>query len=588
MDLDVSNRPWIGYGCLLFVWAVSIVIVHPAGNFPLNDDWAYGRAVQSMVHDGRLVFSGWTSMPLITQLLWGYLFSLPFGFSFEALRASTLAMSLIGTWATLALLRECGIEDRLAFLGGLLIALNPLYMELSFTFMTDVPFYALSVLAFYCLVRGVKRSSPSAVFLGFAFAVAATLLRQLGAVLAPAFAIAYIQKSGFTRRAISTAVIGVAVVGGVLITYEMMIAASIGLPKLYHARDAAIVKTFHDGPVIFAKRLAAWGYVAFLYLGLFLLPVLVTRIPDLSLRRTSRIFYLGLLLVAVALLGVSVSRDRLLPLGGNIISEFGLGPMTLRDVFILKVTHLREMSQGTRVALTALGLVGGMLFLAQGFGLISAGMGKPRVQRPGSSEPGIWVNVFLISAGGMYLGLIAIAGFIDRYLIPLLPIGLALAAQKADSALGARGTIQKVCLAGGFMAVVVEGILSIGGTHDYLSWNRARWRAVTYLTAQGGVTPDRIDGGFEFNGFYLYSDAFKTEPEKSWWWVKDDMFVIAFGPLAGYRVVESFPYDKLIPVEKGTIFLLRREGQRRRGDPRLQDDARGPGVDPLRAPAGGR
>src|SRR5712692_3184073 len=60
------------------VWLLMVLLVNPAGEFPLNDDWSYSRAVQSLVEHGRLELTGFTSMPLIAQVLWGALFSLPF------------------------------------------------------------------------------------------------------------------------------------------------------------------------------------------------------------------------------------------------------------------------------------------------------------------------------------------------------------------------------------------------------------------------------------------------------------------------------------------------------------------------------
>ena len=79
----------------LAVFAVAVVLVNPVGDFPLNDDWSYGSAVKGLVEQGVYRLSDWTAMPLLTQVLWGSLFSLPAGFSFTALRFSTLAMSLL-------------------------------------------------------------------------------------------------------------------------------------------------------------------------------------------------------------------------------------------------------------------------------------------------------------------------------------------------------------------------------------------------------------------------------------------------------------------------------------------------------------
>src|SRR5215217_5512086 len=136
----MSNKK-ADYTCLLLlalIWILAVLAVNPVGNFPLNDDWAYGYTVRSLVEEGTFRLSGWTATNLIAQAMWGTLFCLPFGFSFDALRVSTLVLSLGGILATYGLLRESRAPALLAMLGALVLAFNPIYFALSFTFMTDV------------------------------------------------------------------------------------------------------------------------------------------------------------------------------------------------------------------------------------------------------------------------------------------------------------------------------------------------------------------------------------------------------------------------------------------------------------------
>ncbi len=80
---------------LASLWVASLFVVNPIGDFPLNDDWSFGLAVKNLLQTGEFHPTGWTSMPLITQTLWGALFCLPGGFSFNALRFSTLAIIVV-------------------------------------------------------------------------------------------------------------------------------------------------------------------------------------------------------------------------------------------------------------------------------------------------------------------------------------------------------------------------------------------------------------------------------------------------------------------------------------------------------------
>src|SRR6187551_900227 len=78
------------------IWICMVALTNPVGNFPLNDDWAYGYSVQRLLEQGHIRFSDWTGPNLFGQVLWGLLFCLPFGFSFTALRLSTAVLGLVG------------------------------------------------------------------------------------------------------------------------------------------------------------------------------------------------------------------------------------------------------------------------------------------------------------------------------------------------------------------------------------------------------------------------------------------------------------------------------------------------------------
>ena len=33
---------------LILIWGISVLVVNPLGNFPLNDDWAYAQSVRDL------------------------------------------------------------------------------------------------------------------------------------------------------------------------------------------------------------------------------------------------------------------------------------------------------------------------------------------------------------------------------------------------------------------------------------------------------------------------------------------------------------------------------------------------------------
>jgi len=100
-----------------------------------------------------------------------------------------------------------------------------------------------------------------------------------------------------------------------------------------------------------------------------------------------------------------------------------------------------------------------------------------------------------------------------------------------------------VCETASICALVVflYSVFTVGATHDYLSWNRTRWKASDYLMSEACISHRYIDGGFEFNGWYGYDSKYKKSDGKSWWWVDKDDYVISFGPIIGYDEIKRYP-----------------------------------------------
>ena len=115
---------------LFYVGLVAFLL--PFFEFPLNDDVAYAKAVEYFIQNQSIKLSDWIAVSLVFQLFYGAVFSAPFGFSFSALRVSTLLLSFIGTGALFLILRELRFSEGVSLLGALVLATNPVYLNLRF------------------------------------------------------------------------------------------------------------------------------------------------------------------------------------------------------------------------------------------------------------------------------------------------------------------------------------------------------------------------------------------------------------------------------------------------------------------------
>jgi len=528
------------------------LLVDPIGDFPLGDDWSYGRVVQTLVETGSFRYTDWVSMPLVAQALWGALFCLPVGFSFTALRISTLILGLVGILATYQLIRQFGAKSNAALLAALLIATNPLYFALSNSFFTDVPFYALTTLSLLLFVHGIKHGRIGAYAGGIVLACVAVLVRQIGIVLPVAIAIAVIVKNRIGRSTLFMAILAPLAVFTVYFGYNHLIESTIGQPELYNLKIDEFIGRLQLPLPRLLWNLFSRSSTALLYLGLFLLPASLASLPGRwrSLAPRDRWVSALLFCVFVSLPALYlVIIGRLMPVGDNWIYDIGLGTPTLTDVFTLNLPHLPSAPKTVWIAVTLSSLAGA--------GLLMECLVSTAIRSFAESDPvdrnQKWITVLVWTYSLAYLAPLAVAGFFDRYLIMLLPLLLIpILVHPIDLGISSRpGSLLPACA-----VMLILAFFSISGTHDYLSWNRARWDALDYLVDQKGISPHIIDGGFEFNGWHY--DAGSGMRPKRKWWVYDDAYMVTFGPVRGYQTLRRFVYERWLSMDEGTILILRR------------------------------
>lgn len=545
------------FSILSLLWWTMVILVNPIGHFPLNDDWAYGRIVKIFLEEGRWQLVGPVNVPFLSQGLWGALFSWPFGFSFTALRFSTLTLGWLGVLATYGLLREIGARRRLALMGALVIATNPIYFALSHTFMTDIPFFTFATLSIFCLIRGVNRDRFILILIGSFLASLATLTRQMGIVIPLSFGIGYLVKEGFKREIVKRVALHLIIGIGPLFLYHLWLSMSQGGYPLSYQHRINNWFLVLIGNIVDHTLLQTISYnfmTASIYLGLFLIPFLwmVWTGERGSFSRGNLVSAFFAIAIFFGMAVFLIATKTWMPLSYNILFEGGIGPVTLKDVHVLKLEHIPKAPQAFWVALTAAGVAGSALLI---FYIISSACTLWSRRDKKFLKEG-WQKMLFLSASFFCFVLYIPTWFFDRYLLFCLPLlmGAVFSGKKtASMRLGRFSLLIVVAL------LTFWAIFSVVTTHDYLSWNRARWEALRHLTEEEGISPKEIDGGYEFNGWFGYRYNFRHKRGKSWWWVEDDVYVVSFGPIPGYREIGRYLYSRWFPPSgKGHILILRR------------------------------
>jgi hypothetical protein len=542
------------YLLLIVISLTMMVVANPVGEFPLNDDWAYSQSVKVLLDKKEYWPPGWTATNLFTHVVWGALFCLPFGFSFTAVRFSCLAAGLLGVLVVYKLLRKSNANPLMAFVGALTLAVNPLYFGLSNTFMSDVPAFCWVMLSCCFMLKGLEQPSVRPVLIGTFFACCAILSRQTSLVPLLAFGAAFLYKEGVRLKTLLISA-GPAIVGvGTQVAYQQWLQWTDRVPKQYGNQIKWIVanvkagfsnlEDFYQLVFNFVSGLA----LTTIYTGAFVFVFCLIAYRFDAKKR--RLLWFIPFLAFVFIIKLIATGIHLMPLSHNVLTIKGLGPV------ILKHNGDLIYPRPFWMAVTAMGMLGAA-YLLRATATSSLALFK-RTEREGEG----YKKVFFLTSIVIYflpLGLLGIGshGFYDRYVLPLLPLCMALVSLQ-----GTLGAVPLRRVAPEVAGICIIGVLSVCAAHDYLSWNRTRWEALGYLMHEKHVPPTRIDGGFEFNGWYLYREDYQPPKEdsgKSQYWVDEDTYAVTLGVARGYRVVRRYPYNRWLSLDQGSVYILQKE-----------------------------
>ncbi|MBM3290165.1 MAG: glycosyltransferase family 39 protein [Candidatus Hydrogenedentes bacterium] len=549
------NRAWLALG-LAVPFVALVLLVSPRGDFPLNDDWVYAKMVQALVDDGRFGTSPLANAFALTQTLYAAPLVELLGFSFTLLRLTTVFMGWVTVCFTAFTARELGLSNRNAVLAALTVFVNPLFINLSYTFMTDVPFCAFASISTFYFVRALRSPTTANVLCGTLFSIAAYYERQFGALIPLAFAAASVSHwRPLGPRRLARAAMALAV------PWAIALAAARALPAP-EIRVEAVASTASAGVRLFELVMTAPPLALFLG-GIFVLPISSCIVIDTLARPTrdigARIAILPIaMIVALTVWGPAL---YLLTFFGPHILQFPISPGVGPHLFAsLDATR----QEGATVPSGALAMVIGVLSCLS-VGAAATVIAGTLFRRRAAQAPrmGAARFLFLLSLGLLVAPGFAMSGpYFDRYLLPAVP---------PIALLAAMGLSWRPRRAAAMCAAVVFGGLvcySVIGLQDYMAWNTARWQVIDALRIRHGVHDNEIDGGFEFNGMYTSDEYIRRLQDgqtiarpKKWWVVGDAYIVLPLDHVPGrpeYEVVESAPYYSWIGSETRHMYAMKR------------------------------
>ncbi len=465
----------------------------PYAEMGISDDGTYIPIAQHLAETGHVVYNGWGGALLGWQLYLGAAFIKLFGFSFTAVRMSTLLVAVILAWLLQRTVVLAGVSERNATLGTLAFVLSPLYLMLSVTYMNDIFGLFAVVICLYGCLRALQAATDRSTISWLCFAVATNAVfgtaRQIAwlGILAMVPSTLYLIGSGGMMRERKRILLegSAACLAGAMFIFVCMQWLSRQpytlppQPALHRGEEFNVLSSF---------------FHAALDLPFLLLPIVVLFLPELrrNVRRSIEVAAVASTVSILILLAIQSRHAGIYPLLEPTLRDWvtkydGYGGAYLAGrppVFL----HTGERALLTIASLGGLlGLIVSLLRPRQ----TSSATGKSPLLR--WRQLGTLVAPFAIAYALLLVPRAAsVDGIYDRYLLEITVLALPCMLRYYQE------QIQLRLSTAALFPIAIMAVTGIAFTHNMFAAHRACADLAAELRAKG-VPDTSVDGGWEYN-----------------------------------------------------------------------------------------
>jgi hypothetical protein len=496
-----TSHRWPAILCAVAV-GLCILAAWPFAETGITDDFSYIYTAGVLARTGHLVFNGWGEPMLGWQLLPAALLIKLFGFSFTIVRVSTLAVAMLTAFLFQRSLVRAGIREWNATIGALTLALSPMYLVLSFGFLTDMWCVFALVFCFYACLRALDAVEPRsaiawiwAAAIGNAFFGTVRQVAFLGALVMVPSAVWLLRR----RRDVFRWGVVACATGYALVLYALHWFSD-EFFTMHASLRPHMRPILAQAPHVFLRPL--------LEMPMLLLPVLLMFLPAVQ-RSSARVkawlaaASLALVCAAAYMHHRGTLTDWLAPFivrYGSVMGQHGFLTTWPTSRLVNPAWPAIGLPESLRLVLTLATLAAALALL------VSCTLPRRSGQPP--DTPGtiaihdlkVLVLPFLL-ASTLVLAPTGLSNkLFDRYLLPLVPFVLVLLLRHYQYTVHKRLPRAALCLA------LLSGAISIPALHDLFSLYRATLQAADEMRS-AGVPRSHIDAGFEYNGWTQISEG---------------------------------------------------------------------------------
>lgn len=499
-----TNRRLLAFACALALPLLALII-WPVAEMGLDDDWSYIKTAQVLSQTGHLVYNGWATAMLGWQLYFADLFIKLFGFSFTAVRSTTWIIATVTAYLVQRCFVRCGLRQRNATVGTLAVVLSPLYLALTFSFMTDIAGFFSIVVCFYACLRAVQACTNRSALAWIACAAMSSTIfgssRQIAwlgvLVMVPSAVWLLRHRPGMIRFG--------------LVLYFSCLAVIFACMHWFGQQPYAVPEPILAGHINrwLLGRAAENILRAILDAALFLLPISVIFVPVFPYKNQRAIWFAaggGILstLLALTLMHNNTLLSWLPPYTETTVTRFGI-VSTAGSIF--HSDRLVVLPPTICLLLAAAIVITTLSLIALQITPVPRAMPTPVSFRQMSwQQLGVLVAPFFLAYMTLLLPRACFGEILDRYQLPLLFFAVLVLLRFYQEQVRPDVTYASLLL------IALFAGWSIASLHDLFATRRASLMAIAEIQS-AGVPRTAIDGGWEFNGWtQIDHTGFVTDP----------------------------------------------------------------------------